>query len=153
MSKEYIIKIEEEPLVRKSALHGETAVWRASGFNSLVFDQNGLDKLTPYKEDYTASQAWEAVRKIFNMEWDERHKLFGDRVHTLYEIFFEITADEAIERIKTYELEHNDAISSLENHIEDMMNLYGYTKSEFYDALSRMKDADDPQGDNSPSPF
>ena len=50
MVKKYIIEIEEEPLVRKSAFHGETAVWRASGFNSLVFDNNGLDKLTPYTE-------------------------------------------------------------------------------------------------------
>lgn len=146
MAKKYIIKIEDEPLVRKSAIHGETAVWRASGFNSLVFDQNGLDKLTPYKEDYTASQAWEAVRKIFNMEWDERHKLFGDRVHTLYEIFFEITADEAIEKIKAYESEHDNTISSLRWRIEDMMNGYGYTKSDFYNALYAMEDADDPQG-------
>ena len=47
MSKKYIIEIEEEPFVRKSALHGEDAVYRAVGFKSLVFDQNGLDKLTP----------------------------------------------------------------------------------------------------------
>lgn len=41
----YIIEIEDEPLVRHSALHGETAVYRAKGFKSLVFDQNGLEKL------------------------------------------------------------------------------------------------------------
>lgn len=152
MSKKYIIKIEEEPLVRKSALHGETAVWRASGFNSLVFDQNGLDKLTPFKEPeerYTAYQAWKAVRKIYSMTWDERNKIFGDNVQTLYEIFFENTADEAIEKIKAYyELGYSNAISSLEHRIEDMMNAYGYSKSEFYDALSRLKDTDDPQGDD-----
>jgi hypothetical protein len=47
----YIIEIEDEPLVRESALHGETAVYRAKGFNSLVFDKAGLDKLTPYEPE------------------------------------------------------------------------------------------------------
>ena len=41
----YIIEIEDEPLVRD----GEK-LWKASAFKSLVFDQNGLDKLTPYQE-------------------------------------------------------------------------------------------------------
>ena len=63
MGKKYIIEIEEEPLVRKSALHGETAVWRASGFNSLVFDNNGLDKLTPYTESDTESIRKEAYEQ------------------------------------------------------------------------------------------
>ena len=41
----YIIEIEDKPLVRD----GEK-LWKASAFKSLVFDQNGLDKLTPYQE-------------------------------------------------------------------------------------------------------
>ena len=41
----YIIEIEDEPMVR-----GEDEVWKAKGFRSLVFDQNGLDKLKPYKK-------------------------------------------------------------------------------------------------------
>lgn len=51
MTKKYIIEIEEEPFIRKSALHGEEAVYRAKGFKSLVFDQAGLDKLTPIDEN------------------------------------------------------------------------------------------------------
>jgi hypothetical protein len=50
MSKKYIIELEEEPFVRKSALHGEEGLFRAKGFKSLVFDQNGIDKLTPLEE-------------------------------------------------------------------------------------------------------
>ena len=50
MSKKYIIEIEEEPFIRKSPLHGEEALYRAVGFNSLVFDKNGLDKLTPFDD-------------------------------------------------------------------------------------------------------
>ena len=46
----YIIDIEDEPFVRKSCLYGEEALYRAKGFKSLVFDQTGLDKLTPYEE-------------------------------------------------------------------------------------------------------
>ena len=45
MSK-YIIEIEDEPLWRQSALYGEEGLYRAKGFNSLVFDKFGLDKLT-----------------------------------------------------------------------------------------------------------
>lgn len=46
----YIIDIEDEPFVRKSALYGEEALYRANGFKSLVFDETGLKKLTPLPE-------------------------------------------------------------------------------------------------------
>lgn len=83
MSNRYIIEIEEEPLVRKSDLHGEDAVYRASGFKSLVFDQSGLNTLIPantvltcgdadrlesegYKRGYQngLKKAWEAAQWI-----------------------------------------------------------------------------------------
>ena len=47
----YIIEIEEEPYVRR----GENALYRAKGFNSLVFDQVGLDKLTPFNKELEES--------------------------------------------------------------------------------------------------
>lgn len=46
----YVIEIEDEPFVRKSALYGEEALYRANGFKSLVFDETGLKKLTPLPE-------------------------------------------------------------------------------------------------------
>ena len=49
MSK-YIIEIEDEPFGRNddpNIPHGMDELYRAKGFNSLVFDQFGLDKLTP----------------------------------------------------------------------------------------------------------
>lgn len=55
----YIIEIEDEPLVRKSALHGEDAVYRAKGFKSLVFDKAGLEKLTPYNPETQKSKSKE----------------------------------------------------------------------------------------------
>jgi len=44
----YIIDIEDEPL-----RNGEDAVYKARGFNSLVFDKNGLSKLTPLSKNET----------------------------------------------------------------------------------------------------
>lgn len=46
MSKKYIIEFEDEPFVS----NGEK-LYRAKGFNSLVFDKYGLEKLTPLRED------------------------------------------------------------------------------------------------------
>lgn len=48
----YIIEFDDEPLVRKSALHGETAVYKAKWFNTLVFDEEGLSRLKPYEDSY-----------------------------------------------------------------------------------------------------
>lgn len=59
----YIIEIEDEPLVRKSALHGEDAVYRAKGFKSLVFDKAGLEKLTPYNPE---TQEQKDKEDVFN---------------------------------------------------------------------------------------
>ena len=63
MSK-YIIEIEDEPFVRLSALFGEEGLYRAKGFNSLVFDQFGLDKLTPL-DKALSSELGEAYQKGF----------------------------------------------------------------------------------------
>jgi hypothetical protein len=46
----YIIEIEDEPFGRNDdpyIPHGMDELYRAKGFNTLVFDQFGLDKLTP----------------------------------------------------------------------------------------------------------
>ncbi len=42
MGKKYVIELEDEPITN--------GLWKAKGFNSLVFDQNGLDKLTPFND-------------------------------------------------------------------------------------------------------
>ncbi len=45
MGKKYIIEFESSPYI----FHN-TTLWKAKGFNALVFDQQGLDKLKPYEE-------------------------------------------------------------------------------------------------------
>lgn len=46
----YIIDIEKEPYLQESDPFFDSGLYRASNFKSLVFDQNGLAKLTPYTE-------------------------------------------------------------------------------------------------------
>lgn len=49
----YIIEIEDEPFGRNDdpvIPHGMDELWRAKGFRSLVFDKNGLEKLTPLND-------------------------------------------------------------------------------------------------------
>lgn len=46
MGKKYIIELCEKPMKNENG----DDVWRVKGFNTLVFDQNGLDKLEEYKE-------------------------------------------------------------------------------------------------------
>ena len=125
MSK-YIIEIEDKPFVRLSALFGEEGLYRAKGFNSLVFDQFGLDKLTPldkeleeaYQKGYDTgsheatmieyqqglNDAWEAARKICNEPEDG-----GLPAGAVVELFgrngpiLGCSAQNAINKIKAYE--------------------------------------------------
>ena len=46
MGKKYIIELCEKPMKNENG----NDIWRVKGFNTLVFDQNGLDKLEEYKE-------------------------------------------------------------------------------------------------------
>ena len=49
MGKKYIIELCEKPMKNECGNN----IWRVKGFNTLVFDQNGLDKLEEYKEPET----------------------------------------------------------------------------------------------------
>lgn len=72
----YIIEIENEPFGRNDDPffpHGMDELYRAKGFKSLVFDQNGLNKLTPYTEpDCKAieDEVWRIARLI-SLEADD----------------------------------------------------------------------------------
>lgn len=53
----YILEVDDEPLVR-----GDTVVYKAVGFNTLVFDSNGLSKLKPYKPEEIRKDGCEAAK-------------------------------------------------------------------------------------------
>lgn len=46
MGKKYIIELCDKPMKNENG----NDIWRVKGFNTLVFDQNGLDKLEEYVE-------------------------------------------------------------------------------------------------------
>lgn len=80
----YIIEIENEPFGRNDDPffpHGMDELYRAKGFKSLVFDQDGLDKLTPYTEpDRKAieNEVWEFAKEVRLEEFiDEEGRLHG----------------------------------------------------------------------------
>lgn len=50
MGKKYIIELEDENYHQQSDSEPSDCLWRVKGFNSLVFDEVGLRKLTPYTE-------------------------------------------------------------------------------------------------------
>lgn len=73
----YVIEIEDVPFGRNDdpvIPHGMDELYRARGFKSLVFDQNGLNKLTPYTEpdedeirQRVEQEVWEFADKYYNM--------------------------------------------------------------------------------------
>lgn len=80
----YIIEIENEPFVRNNDTffsRGMDKLYKAKGFKSLVFDQDGLDKLTPYTEpDRKAieDEVWEFAKKVRLEDFiDEEGRLRG----------------------------------------------------------------------------
>ena len=134
MGKKYIIELEDK-MFHKTGEAG-AVLWRAKGFNSLVFDMTGIDKLTPYtepnleqvrkeafKNGYDAackdidikSKINAAYRKGMEDAWEaartlwntpNRKEIFG---HTTFNtVLTTLTAQEAIEKIRQYEQEKEE---------------------------------------------
>lgn len=52
MGKKYVIELEDKAFSQSEApLTEDEILYRVKGFRSLVFDKNGLDKLTPLKDE------------------------------------------------------------------------------------------------------
>ena len=92
---------------------GDPILYRIKGFNTLVFDDNGLDKLERYDADAKANadynsgyedglrDAWECEKRIYDMTGKERKECFCR--DSLYQLMTELTASEAIAKLKEYE--------------------------------------------------
>lgn len=88
-------------------------LYKMMHFNSLVFDEEGIRRLTPYEpnndEEYQRglNDAWEAARKIAGapslggLTTHEVMELFGTSLAT--EVMYMVTVDQAIEKLRTYE--------------------------------------------------
>ena len=127
VGRKYVIEIEQEysANMRKgsSDMVKPIKLYKVKGFNSLVFDEQGLDKLKRMPEleqiDATMAEidiiqktayenglhdAWEIAKKIECMDGydgDELIKMFG--TDDIESIFKKHTANEVLEKIKTYE--------------------------------------------------
>lgn len=119
----FIIEIEEEfhgNDIPNVPIYDCNRLYKIKGFNSLVFDENGLGKLEKYEESpYTQSDcdrarkegyeqglkdAWEAARKIGDadrkLDKKFRNYLVGIKSGLVEEL---LSPDEAISKIKVYE--------------------------------------------------
>lgn len=121
---QFIIDIEDKGFKRNT---GEGKLFRAKGFRSLVFDENGLKKLKPYDGSscrscgnvYSAyregleegkKQMWEAAKKIVLpkgeggiSEGSEFDGLFGNI--GVRGVFSTLSAAEAIDKVASWEKE------------------------------------------------
>ena len=123
----YIIEIEDVPYVKR----GKNALYMAKGFNSLVFDQFGLDKLTPldkeleeaYQNGFEAGQheattleyqqgmndAWGTIIKIALIPYAERSETF-DGQQDILSIVQKFSPSEVAAKLREYEQQKADEI-------------------------------------------
>ena len=104
MGKKYVIEFEEKPFykMQRRGTSETEKLWRVKGFNSLVFDENGIKKLTPlddtlelakhevygngFNEGYEVGlrNLWNGIRKVFDEPCDGNYsqsqlsQIFGD---------------------------------------------------------------------------
>lgn len=74
MGKKYIIELEEEPFCKIKERDGTNReLYCVKGFNSLVFDETGLSKLTPYEEPKPQKKPFdfpERLNEALGRFWD-----------------------------------------------------------------------------------
>ena len=118
----FIVEI-DDVMLGSTAENNPTALYRIKGFNSLVFDKNGLDKLekipTSDAKDWSETieamereynrglnDAWELARKIADISTTkERADIFGyccDGI-TVSDILRDFTPQQAIAKLEAYE--------------------------------------------------
>lgn len=103
----YIIEIEDEPFGRNDdpvIPHGMDELYRAKGFRSLVFDEVGLSKLTPYVEPDPAVE-YQSYAKGLDEGW--RGAAYIANKHGLpYDFFNKFDLYSVVEEMKKYNTEY-----------------------------------------------
>jgi len=149
----YIIEIEDEPLVRKSALHGEDAVYRAKGFKSLVFDKTGLEKLKQYdpfidrqseikyeqEKAYKKglADAWSLAQELDHLNsygWEE---VFG--VHYDEGVLSSYSYDAAFEKMQKYK-ESKHRLEIEKKMLDDFCDQTGYSIEELLELIKKVRE-------------
>lgn len=92
-------------------------LYKIKGFNSLVFDEKGLDRLTNYEDGFIVafsdamnkgyekglSDAWECLKKIISMDISELNDIFNMCEWSSEDILENIRPREAIKKLKEWE--------------------------------------------------
>ena len=111
---EFIVKIKE-------VMDSDNGTLYRSNFNTLVFDEYGLDKLQKYDEvkerlelidelklverNKGMMDAWELVKKLADMPFQERADIFGYCCNgiTVTDVLRDFTPQQALAKIEAYE--------------------------------------------------
>lgn len=142
VGKKYIIEIEAMYGANApKGMSGQTLppihLYRVKGFNSLVFDDEGLKRLEELDEDALVgnwergykqglNEAWNTARTLHDMDWMEIDDLMDGWNNDNY---FEMPIDEAMQRLKKYEeRDWNDDFESY--HIREIIRQFGKERVE-----------------------
>ena len=85
MGKKYIIELEETPFIQHFKNGAWETIYRVKGFNSLVFDWNGLQMLTPYTEPDLEQVRKEAYDKCMDEAEMSAYKLYSPKIDEAYQ--------------------------------------------------------------------
>ena len=142
----YVIEIEDEPLVRKSALHGEDAVYRAAGFKSLVFDKVGLEKLEPLQQetlnvakknyDKGIEDAWNLAQKIDKLDCLDWESIFGEG-YTVGDLS-SYSYDAALDKMESYKA-HKHKLDAEKEMVYEFCDKTGYSIEELQRLLEEIR--------------
>lgn len=91
-------------------------LWKIKGFNALVFDDFGLDRLgqlvqgvDQFSYNKGADDAWELVKKLFNMESESAvADAFNYKFTNTYSVLGWLTYKAAAEKVKAWEKEKSE---------------------------------------------
>ena len=109
ISDEYDLSVETMQDITDDNLTAPQTLYRIKGFNSLVFDENGLDKLEKYEDTYQRglNDAWNVAKRIVcevergGLKDDELQLIFNTRYTD--SVLEDYSPSVAIEKIKMYE--------------------------------------------------
>ena len=103
----YIIELEDEPMVANSSHQEVDELWKAKGFNSLVFDKCGLDKLAPYTEldrSVIEDEVWEFAKELISMSENEVSDMMGCMTN-FGEVMYNVPYQEAKAKYEAWKAE------------------------------------------------
>lgn len=104
---------EEDELDSFERYDGDKGVWNAgykTGYDKGYREGTLNPSSISYEHGYETglNDAWECARKIITMEWKDRHEALNDPSMFLTDMFDNISALEAIEKLRDYEAKKDE---------------------------------------------